>query len=337
MHILIIYDGKPGHLSPSLGLYQLLSRYSKGNYSYEITTSKPALKALNKPIRLLTRHLARNTHKFIMLFHRNPSFKRKPDLIISFGGNSVAANIALTKKTQCMNIAIGNIYSFRKTDFSLTLSTKEDIKKSRQYLPFSRIDVNLCKALGDNLKKKHHKPFYTLLIGGNGSGYKYTRKDYIDLIEELKKIAIYQNISWLISTSRRTPKYVAELIESNMPFDTCFNLLDYEAPNASLEEILGASEAVFITEDSSSMISEALALSKPIYTLVPQENKIYGAHKTLINKLYSETYIKRMEIFELAKTFNDSLSKDFNLDYGYHSKARYDEIISALNISSNGR
>ncbi|AWF81073.1 hypothetical protein BTJ40_09745 [Microbulbifer sp. A4B17] len=335
MHILIIYDGKPGHLSSSLGLYQLLSHHSKDRHTYEITVSKPILKIFNRPTRLLTRYFAKKCYRLIMMFYRNPTFKVKPDLIVSFGGNSIATNIALTKKIQCMNIAIGNTYNFKASDFSLALSTKNHTKKDSCQLPLSRLDVHICDALGKHLKKKHKKPFYTLLIGGDGSGYKYAHKDYTDLVEELKKIAVSHNISWLISTSRRTPSYVAELIESNMPFDTCFSLIDYHQPHTSLEEIMGACEKVFITEDSSSMISEALALSKPIYTLSPNSKNIYGAHKNLIERLHSDNYIERVKIVDLSSYLGDSLSDSFNLDYSLHSKARYQEIISALSLSAD--
>ena len=64
---------------------------------------------------------------------------------------------------------------------------------------------------------------------------------------------------------------------------------------------LGLSEVVFVTEESSSMISEAISARKPIFTIACENANPDSNYQNILEKFTLNQKIKRINIFKLNK------------------------------------
>ena len=80
---------------------------------------------------------------------------------------------------------------------------------------------------------------------------------------------------WLISTSRRTPDFVGDLIAELAKDESVIaRFIDYRtAGPGTLPEIFGQAEVIVCTEDSSTMISEAVSARLPVVGVAPAAHR----------------------------------------------------------------
>ena len=80
---------------------------------------------------------------------------------------------------------------------------------------------------------------------------------------------------WLVSTSRRTPDHVADRIaELAKDENVIARFIDYRtAGPGTLPEIFANAEVVVCTEDSSTMISEAVSARLPVIGVAPAAHR----------------------------------------------------------------
>ena len=319
MNILVLKDDKPGHYNQTEGiLIDLKSKYNNLNIEYIEVEIK------SKISRKLLRFLLNN---FSMLFERNSIniigyfYKKftmpnnKPDLIISTGGNVSNINAWLSKYFQCKNILNGalrglneNLFTYITTvidlgyknqiilDVAPNIITKEKLtEKSEEFIHLYNLDTN--------------QKYYTLLIGGDGAGYKYDDKFYNDLIFFVKKISKKRNIKWLITTSRRTPKDVEIKLEEELKNCSSYFVSYNKKEEKILTPFLGLSKAIFVTEESSSMISEAISAKKAVFSIRPESYKKNKKYQSLIDKFINNKTLKSIGI----KDYNNLDFDDFNI------------------------
>ncbi len=102
----------------------------------------------------------------------------------------------------------------------------------------------------------------TVLIGGPTQAFTFDSKTTERLLEQIRSLA---SNGWnvLVSTSRRTPPDLLMRLLSNQTKRLI--VWDHTGPNP-YRQFLAAADAFLITEDSVTMISEALATGRPVYT-----------------------------------------------------------------------
>lgn len=304
--ILVIYDGKPGHLSQSQGLAELICRGLGGRCEIVLMRAKPRIKLLNRPLRALValgrRALCRSILPFYCISPRPP---RRPDLIISFGGNVVALNLALSRLWQARNIAIGNIYNFSPADFDVHVTAFGNPNQANAVatnIALCRTDREQCQRAGVALRTQYSAtPLWTLLVGGDGSGYRYTPQDWLALGDALQILAKKHNIRWLVSTSRRTDSEGIKILRERCDSDCVVSAIWYgEADSPSLNTYLGAASRIFCTEDSLSMLSESVAMDKPVVSLSPLHSEDYSTHHAMVAHMQRSGLLQRLKVAELA-------------------------------------
>src|SRR4029078_9409294 len=105
-----------------------------------------------------------------------------------------------------------------------------------------------------------HPKVAGLLIGGNAGPFRYRPKEWDDLLAFVAEISKAWGTRWLISTSRRTPDHVADKIAALAENDGVVGrFIDYrkEGPG-TLPQVFSKADVIVCTEDSSTMISEAV-------------------------------------------------------------------------------
>jgi uncharacterized protein len=320
MNVLVIKDDKPGHYNQTEGLILYLKEIFE-DLEVEYIEIKIKSKFTRKILRFLLNtfpnFFTENSIKYLPFFYEKFTIpKNKVDLIISTGGNTSNLNVWFSKTYKCKNILNGALRGLKEELFTY-ITTVIDLGYKNQIIldvAPSAITKEKLKESGiefiKNKKLSINDKYYTLLIGGDGAGYKYDNSFYDNLIEFVKNISIKRNIKWLITTSRRTPLDIEKEMKNKLK-DYCVYFVAYNInPEKVMSSFLSLSEKVFVTEESSSMISEAILSEKDVFTIGVGNNKSDSNYKNILHKFVKSGYIVRCEInnefnFELLDKKNN--------------------------------
>lgn len=307
MNVLIIKDNKPGHYNQSEGLLlQLRSVYNNVNVEYCEIEIKSKLS--RKILRFLLNNFSSFFEKdkslnYLKLFYNNvPLPKNVPNLIISTGGNTSNLNAWFSRFYKCKNILNGalrglneNLFTYVTTVINLEYKNQIILDVAPSIIEQNKLKEASIKFIEEN-KLDINKSFYTLLIGGNGSGYSYDKAFYEKLVFTVKDLSFKNNIMWLISTSRRTPLEIESYLEKELKKYSAYFVSYNQKEEKILLPFLGLAEKIFVTEDSASMISEAITSCKPVFTLRPDEINSDKNYQKIIKKFQDAKFIYSLDV-----------------------------------------
>ncbi len=335
LKVLILSDTKPGHVSQSQGLLHYLGEHFQVK-STELQV-KPKIKIANHFFKKLLNSKSIYAERFFRWFYRfnlPQVLSCTPDLIISTGGDTCGANAFLAKKYRCKNLFLGSLRGHDPALFSALVSTTPmpgvDNCIVLDVAP-SLINIQGLKdAASGFLKIKKiatDKPLWVMLIGGNGSGYQFSKADYETLSHAMISLARKHDIRWLITTSRRTGLADEQFLQTllNDKKEIAYAVYFNEQPKKIMQAYLGAGQRIFCTEDSTSMVSEAVVSQKPVITLRSQTIDINSGHESVIRRFANQHFIQRLTIDKLA-VFSD-------VDFNYKKiepEKHYDRIIRVI-------
>ncbi len=344
MKILVLYDGKAGHLTQAMGAANLIRTRSPQPVSITTCIAKPRVKLFNRLTRLLVTLLPRPLLPLIKIFYSGNIASEPADLVISFGGNSVALNVALKRYWHSSNIAIGNRYGLACKFFDAAITMAGETANPHSvasHIALCKTDPHRAAKLGREFTTTQpaQKPIWSLLIGGNGSGYQYQNSDWQKLAEALVTLSHTHGVQWLITNSRRSGCASETTLKQALTDAVCLQTyFSGEGNLGDIEAIMAASERVFCTEDSLSMLTEAVALAKPVVTLRPETVYRKRVHSTAVEYMAGQGLITSMAIADLAEYRPQAhpvlKSYEAHLDEIYDQLARLIQPITNRRIST---
>lgn len=284
---LILSDKKPGHFYQSIGLALQLKKYNIIN-NYKI---------LNVPI---NNRILKSISSII-----TPNYIIKDLKIKDIDNYSIIIDTGST--TQWYSIAIKKVYPHLKNIhilkpvlpffFDVVLIPYHDNITFKNSILFN-IAFNTCTPenikkhaleLEQYISKSNIKPDSSLgiLIGGNSKNYKMISEE----IENTLKYIIKNNIPILITTSRRTPKNILNKIKPliNNYKHALLKIFPDEKSYNPIPGMFYFCSKILVTEDSFSMISEAITSKKMVGIILSnkqQNKKIRKGFKYLKNYIY---------------------------------------------------
>lgn len=108
-------------------------------------------------------------------------------------------------------------------------------------------------------------PRAAILIGGDSKHHRFTPEVSRYLLERLAWLRS-RNVALMITTSRRTPQTFADSVRARFAGDAGVWLHDGEGPNPYFAFLAGA-DWIFVTEDSTNMLTEAASTGIPVFRL----------------------------------------------------------------------
>lgn len=236
MHIVYVSDGKAGHRSQAVGLYKAMQRLSNS----EVTFQEISIQQL--PVYTLLKG---------MLSHQLALFEKKPDYIFGVGSH-----------TQLRVLLLGKVYPQAKTVILM-----------KPNFPFSWFDhvvipehdgvpekgnVILTQgALNPIVNERRHQEKRILIaLGGSSKRHQWNDEKVLAVIEQI--IENNFECELVLTTSRRTPKAFLSVLKAKS-YGKKLQIFPVEqTPRGWIFEEMQKAEAVWVTEDSVSMIYEAL-------------------------------------------------------------------------------
>lgn len=257
--ILIISDGKPGHLNQSIAFCKIKK------ISYDIVTVEyksklfKSLSYLFDKMGFFTNYLYKPYKKINHEFY---------DAIVSTGSSTYYLTKFLSKEYDIKSIVLMLPKSYRYEDFTHIVAQEHDNPPKLDNL--IKVPLNLSFSKPKHIvKNETNKKAIGIIVGGNNDTFNLNSTEFKKQLDEIFKK--YKNYAKYITTSRRTPRQVEELIE-NYEFD--YKLIYSKEPTVNpIPDFLNLCGELFITIDSTSMLSEARANSEAKINIINLESK----------------------------------------------------------------
>jgi KDO2-lipid IV(A) lauroyltransferase len=299
LDVLVLDDGKAGHLKQSLAFLKFLQ-----DEDYEVRPKIVSVNFRSKNFRTLTDVCTFFSHKGCLgcgacmrLFLDTKTFKELKssyaDIVVSAGSFLASANrlYAYTVGAKSVSILRPNIPLNR---FDLAILPEHDRVGTESTV---QIKGALCYPSDADDKAQKCRHFFNLgdtkkaafFLGGVLSDKKEFEQNVKDFSLALKKFSMEKGYKLLISTSRRTPAHIDAYIKQEFSSFAGTEALVF--PNQENHDFIfdgfcGLSDIVFVSGDSISMISEAASLKKTCVAVAFEKNE--DKHKVFLEMIANE-------------------------------------------------
>lgn len=272
--IWILSEGSPGHLSQSKALAEALC---------ELCGARSEIINVRLGLRGFHRHLLRTAGKAWPKFFRSrrmldfllpgcPWRERSPDLILSSGGKSVFAGRALSLRTGAPFVFVGERKPYPSSWFHTVLTPSErEVGLNDVRIDLIPTSINPGSITAELERIGAKSGLWTMILGGASKSHRYTETDWLMLGQRMNELAASEGIRWLVTSSRRTgveaetalkgalnPHYIEEAVWWS------------DRPEKKMRRFLALGERVFVTQDSVTMVTEAVSSGRPAVVVVPQ-------------------------------------------------------------------
>jgi len=254
---------------------------------------------LLKPWSLLPGHLCPRPFSGLdpMLDRLEPPW---PDIVVACGGRTIALALAIKRAAgdKTLAIYIQNPKGAAKF-FDLVVSMRHDGLNGPNVLTIDTAIHRVTEAKLESARSEWqerfsplHGPLVGVILGGRSHSLRFTPAVADKMLADLATLAKTSNASYFITPSRRTEPEIAARFKAFAESQPSARFWDGIGKNPYFA-MLALSDALIVTEDSVSMVSEALASGKPVAT-VPLEGKA-RRHEAFIRHLLKTNAIIRFD------------------------------------------
>jgi hypothetical protein len=292
----LLSDGASGHLSQSRGIAEAIGRFCPVR-TIEITLQvrRRFLKSLLRFLLPISANLARRLLKVV---YRIELPVGRPDLIVSSGGNTLLANALLGEIFAVPNFYSGTLKKYPARCYSRIFSVTSQGSDNNVVLPLPPVPLQLT----EKMPLVGPEAPWLLLIGGDGAGYHYTTADWELLAEGINRIARDLGIRWLLTTSRRTGNEAEKVLQARISPDLLEEAVYFgQTPRPVVREFLGRCRGVLVSEDSLTMVAEAIYSGRPVVTLRPRQSQPEGNDALALDGYAGSNLITRHDISGLGE------------------------------------
>lgn len=309
LRVWLLSDGVPGHVNQARGLVRRIAAVQEVDCQEFIVPMRlPFLRPLLRSAQNNRRSWAHQLARWI--YKSWPHVDEDPELIISAGGKTSFINALLAQQLGSTNFFMGSLRGLDAELFSavFTLQPLENPSgsalKNNIVMPIlpSNNDPDAGREEAQNLRRRYPGyVFGAVLLGGDGSGYRYKDRDWEQLATAMNLLSQEQKVIWLLTTSRRTGKRAEAVLQGLLNRQTLADVVWFaEHPRNRNAMFLQAADFVLCGEDSMSMVHEALAADAKVVTLSPKFAKPPARYADKIKRLYDAGYLQCCSISALG-------------------------------------
>ncbi len=272
LYALHLSDGKPGHFHLAEGILAAAARLRP----IEVKTLQVRRPRWLTP-GLLWRLSSSGLSPAVILGYAygiDAATLPSANLVVSAGGDTLAANIAASRLLGAANVFYGSLRRYPPESFSLVLTSyARNATKPRHVMSLkpSRLDPDTLPPLPSGSSSKP-PAVAGLLVGGDAGTVRFQQSDWQRLTELLAETQIALGTRWIVSNSPRTPAAFSDALARiaagpNSPITEFIDIRS--AGPGTLDRLFGSVEAIVCTADSSSMLSEAVWARRPVIAVRP--------------------------------------------------------------------
>ncbi|MEI2558302.1 mitochondrial fission ELM1 family protein [Acinetobacter pittii] len=276
MHIVYVSDGKAGHRSQALGLFQAMQRQQPETTFEEVLIS-------DLPIISLIQALFSSKISL---------FKQAPDFVFGVGSH--------THFRVCL---LGRIFKKAKTIilmkpslpigcFDYAVIPEHDGIHADSHVIVTRGALNPIRN-----ENRHQKDRILIALGGSSKRHQWNQDKVLTSVQKI--VENNPDAEIILTTSRRTPaEFVDILRQQNFAQHLHIFPVD-QTPQGWIFEEMQIAEAVWVTEDSVSMIFEALTAGCRVGVIEIDRLKQDRITRSIDQMIQSNLISRQMSIAEL--------------------------------------
>lgn len=313
--IVILSDGKPGHVKQSEAVAERFkeveSQYGRPGMEYPTQTVRVEYRsALHRKLfavfAVLFIPFAQGRLAWLRLFFKTETAEAlrqlSADFFISSGSSMTPLNLCLARECRAKSIVLMKpFWPFNYYRYDLVLVPAHD----RGPMPRETFRTLLVPSLSDHDRleqagKKFGRSLraasrvrLAIFLGGPTRDYRLSVNPVERVIQEVEN-ASGQLGDYLVTTSRRTPEGIVRFLKERLPdLKGCQELVvASEDPRPEVVPgMMALAEILVITEDSISMISEAVASSKKVVVLGLATDTLPVKHRRFLQLLLEKSAI----------------------------------------------
>ncbi|MFH0877404.1 MAG: ELM1/GtrOC1 family putative glycosyltransferase [Candidatus Omnitrophota bacterium] len=329
-NILILSDGKPGHVKQSLACAELVSAlgFTVHQETVEVIFKNKRQEALLAVAGTL---FGAQAAQALLRFCLGPQTYCKLtagayDLVISAGSSLASVNLAMATQNNAQSVVLMRPGIVPLARFDLVVMPLHDRPPQRKNI--CAIPGSLTGMSADSLSKDFQQlvlarpglrdlqdlrqPKIGVLLGGISKNYGWTIELASLVSEQLKKISSDAGAVLLLTTSRRTPPAVTYILRTQLAGNPqCRLFVDVleDNPAGTVGGICYASDIVVVSGESISMVSEAMSSGKRVVVFEPVILRNNNKVRRFLRGLAEEKLIVKVVAEELCESVCSLLGK----------------------------
>ncbi|RLA69140.1 MAG: hypothetical protein DRG09_06490 [Epsilonproteobacteria bacterium] len=268
--ILILSDDRMGHLNQSLAFVKYL------DLPYDVKSVKFTCKWC-KPLTYLLDAVGIKTDKLFSV-----KIDRKYEMVVGTGSTTAYATKVLAKLLGAKSVAMMLPRGY-KYDFDVIFAQSHDNPPKQGNIIEVPANFSYVEPKGIYEAKKES---IGIVIGGDNKLFTMSKKMIKSQLDTI--VNTYTEHEIAITTSPRTSKEIEEIIEA-YAFD--YEVIFSKNPINPIPDFLTLCETVFITGDSTSMISEAISYGQSNVVVLPLESQEKNKFTRFVEGLEKAGYL----------------------------------------------
>ena len=271
--ILVLSDDRMGHLNQSLAFVKYTGM------SYDIVSVKFKSR-WRKLLSYLLDNMGIYTESLFFDIEIDKTYDY--DIVVGTGSTTAYLTKVLAKKMNAKSVIMMLPRGFRY-DFDLIFAQSHDNPPKQENI--IEIPANFSYVETKGIYKRGKKSI-GIVIGGNTKIFTISKEKLQVQLDAIVKL--YEGYEVAVTTSPRTSEEI-ELLAVSYGFD--YELIYSKNPVNPIADFLEQCETVFITGDSTSMISEAVSYGKANVVILPLECQEKNKFTKFIDTLKAEGYL----------------------------------------------
>lgn len=302
LSVLLISDGRPGHYNLAEGIVAALERLRP----VEVTRLE-----VRRPVWMPARALSTLVNggmapeRILQAIYRVELGRLgRPDVIVSAGGDTLAANVAAARFTGALNIFYGSLRRYRPEDFALVMTSYASdagAPNRLMWLKPSKLDPEALAAEMQADRRRGSAPL-GLIIGGDSGTIQYQEQDWDELLSFVCETSQRFGLKWFVANSPRTPKSVSDRLQALYQVDNTpiAQFIDVRSAGpGTLGPVLVKSRAIVCTADSSTMLSEAVWMRQQVVAVAPRAFRLPDNEMSYREWLEGNHWLRQLPISKL--------------------------------------
>ncbi len=286
--ILVLDDGRAGHLNQILGV---LKRRPSWQYHVVRIQFKNQLCLFLANLSVFFGYANQSILKLVLGHKLSNELLKLGSMDAIFSAGSYCAAV---------NYILGKIFQSKTVLFLESTLTRFGVPFDLNIIPYHDCPAKNSKTIKlvmsphmirpedyqnavlkfTEVKKLSKRPKIAFLIGGSSKHFNFNMQWFTKMANLLEQFCVRSNWSLLVTTSRRSPIAIEDVLKNMTTIEDL--VLVHKNSWNPVQTYLGLCEHVLVTEDSFSMMSEALASKKPVTVLkVPHYQNSSKFTKTL--------------------------------------------------------
>ena len=272
MKALIVSDSRPGHTNQSLALANILGcEYDVCYVGYS-----------NKFLKLLS-YLFDLFGIYVDFLFRGVPLNDDYDVVIAAGSTSLYPLKVFARRYRARSVSMMLPRGYRYNIDVIFAQRHDNPPKGPNIIA---VPLNFCVSEPQGFYRKSAKPAVGIVLGGNNAAFRFSASTLANQLDTIFKS--FPGYEFAVTTSPRTGKDIEELLH-HYAFD--YKLIYSKSPLNPIPDFLDQCERVFITQDSTSMISEAVSYGKAFIEVLPLEGDQQSKFGRLITALEQDGYV----------------------------------------------